>query len=220
MAAAHCEPRAGRALDEKARFARPDRKRLAQAIERNRRVGYHRRVKLVVAALLLLVSSTVRADPVVEAKARFEKGTALYAIERWDEAIAEFEAGYLLQPLPSFLFNIAQAHRQAGRRERAVKYYQKYLELDPEASDRAEVEKLIVEQSAPPPEAPHPEPRLVPQVIVSPPPAKPAPGPLYRRWYVWTAVAFATILVVGLAVGIGTAESRVQSDFGTVVFHP
>ncbi len=176
-------------------------------------------MKLALGALLLLISATGRADPVAEAKARFEKGTALYAVERWDAAIAEFEAGYLLQPLPSFLYNIAQAHKQAGRREKAVKYYQKYLDLDPGASDRAEVEKVIAELSALPREVPHPEPRLVSPMIEAAPPAKPSPGPIYRRWYVWTAVALVVIAAVAIGVGVGIEESRVQSDFGTVLFH-
>lgn len=74
----------------------------------------------------------------------YKRGMAAYALEDWDAAIAEFEAGFRLEPKAAFLYNIGQAYRQSKRVEPAVKFYRKYLELAPEdAPDRAEVELLI-----------------------------------------------------------------------------
>src|SRR5207245_625534 len=94
-------------------------------------------------AVVVLSASSARAGDQEKARACFEKGMNLYAVERWDEAIKEFEAGFLEQPIASFLYNIAQSHRQAGRREKAAAYFEKYLELDLAAADRADVLKQI-----------------------------------------------------------------------------
>jgi tetratricopeptide (TPR) repeat protein len=59
------------------------------------------------------------------------------------EAIEEFEKAYDLKPEPVFLFNIAQGHRQNGNLQRAVFFYRRYLEANPKAKDRADVEKRI-----------------------------------------------------------------------------
>jgi tetratricopeptide (TPR) repeat protein len=90
----------------------------------------------------LLCAATARADG-PSPQEHYKKGMAAYALEDWDAAIAEFEAGFREEPNAAFLYNIAQAHRKAKRPEPAVKFYRKYLELAPDARDRGEVEGLI-----------------------------------------------------------------------------
>jgi tetratricopeptide (TPR) repeat protein len=97
---------------------------------------------LVVAAALALGGLAQAQSPT--AKDHYTRGMAAYALEDWDAAIAEFQAGFRDDPLPAFLYNVAQAHRKAKRPEQAVKFYRKYLELAPEdAKDRGDVEALI-----------------------------------------------------------------------------
>jgi len=93
---------------------------------------------------LALAGASAHADRGT-AEAHYKKGMAAYALEDWDGAIAEFQAGFRDEPTPAFLYNIAQSHRQAKRPEEAVRFYQKYLELAPEAPDRGDVDKLIVQ---------------------------------------------------------------------------
>jgi tetratricopeptide (TPR) repeat protein len=163
------------------------------------------------AALAILLSSSLAwAAPSVKARAAFQRGMSLYAIEHWDEAIHEFELGFVEEPAPSFLYNIAQAHKRAGRRDRAADYYQKYLELRPDAPDRAEVTRWIEEL----------RPRVISDlqpptvVVVPPPPSK----PVYKRWWLWTTVAVVVLAGVGVALGLTLAPTGPDSDFGKFYF--
>lgn len=78
-----------------------------------------------------------------KAKDHFRKGMAKYDIEKWDEAITEFELGYTEEPDPVFLYNIAQAHRRATRSQKAVEFYRKFLNKRPDTPNRKEVEDHI-----------------------------------------------------------------------------
>src|SRR4051812_16494594 len=82
-------------------------------------------------------------ERVPEAQRRYEAGMASYHLEEYDKAIEEWEAGYRLKPAPQFLYNIAQAYRLSKRPEKALSFYQKYLKLDPKATNRGEVERHI-----------------------------------------------------------------------------
>ena len=82
------------------------------------------------------------------ARAHHVRAQSLYDLGKFDEAIPEFEAGYRLDPQPAYLFNIAQAHRLAGRRDRALYFYRRYLELAPDAGNRADVEERIASLEA------------------------------------------------------------------------
>src|SRR6476619_1238802 len=95
---------------------------------------------VVLVGLLMLVPLAARGNHEA-ARAHYEKGQALYALEKWDEAIAEFETSFKEEQHADILYNIAQAHRQAGRLEEAARFYRRYLDLVPDAADRAKVEE-------------------------------------------------------------------------------
>ncbi|HET6283013.1 MAG TPA: tetratricopeptide repeat protein [Polyangia bacterium] len=88
------------------------------------------------------------------ARANFKQGTVYYNLNRYKDALVEFEAAYLAQPDPAFLFNIAQCHRKMGNTAEAVRFYRTYLREDPRAANRAEVEKRIGELEGGPAVAP------------------------------------------------------------------
>ena len=73
----------------------------------------------------------------------YQRGTSYYKSEEYDKAIEQFESGYQAVPQAVFLYNIAQSHRMAGRPERALTFYQKYLQLSPDAKNRPEIEERI-----------------------------------------------------------------------------
>jgi tetratricopeptide (TPR) repeat protein len=105
-----------------------------------------RRLRLVF--LFSIVGASLGAPPVAHAdkeKARdhFRKGQIKYTLEKYDEAIAEFEQGYQEQPDAVFLYNIAQAHRLGGRPAKAIEFYRKYLAKVPDARNRKEVEDYV-----------------------------------------------------------------------------
>lgn len=74
---------------------------------------------------------------------RFDRGMAQFVLAHYDEAIREFEAGFLDHPSSEFVFNIAVAHQLAGRKPEAITGYQRYLQLRPDAPNRAQVEAAL-----------------------------------------------------------------------------
>jgi tetratricopeptide (TPR) repeat protein len=79
------------------------------------------------------------------AKAHYNRGTSFYNLGRFQDALAEYEAAYLVVQDPPFLFNLAQCHRKLGNNKDALGFYRSYLRVAPNASNRAEVQKRIAE---------------------------------------------------------------------------
>jgi len=84
-------------------------------------------------------------NPTAEAKAHSNRGTSMYNLGRFSDALAEYEAAYLAVQDPPFLFNIAQCHRKMGKNKEALDSYRTYLRVAPEAPNRVEVQKRISE---------------------------------------------------------------------------
>jgi hypothetical protein len=191
-------------------------------------------------------------DPSPEAKAAqqeeqarvyFSLGAGHYKVGEYDAAIAAFQAGYRLAPLPLFLFNIAQSARRAGNHEMAIEYYQKYIESETLASApqlaeaRLQVEQLLSAgpapptKSEPPPQSPAKtespaKPAPVAKPALAPPPLivtkAPPPSPPHRRGrgWMWGTIAGVTVagMAVGLGLGFGLQSSGPRSSLGTITF--
>jgi len=174
-------------------------------------------VTALAAAMLIATTSPARADDraTVTAKKHFYAGEKLFALGRFDEALAEYEAAFDAKPLPAFLFNIGQCHRNLHDYDAAIFSYRKYLSLMPDAANRAEVEDLIREledlQARERAEhdrqetdraraAEHDEPST----------------PVYKKWWLWTGVG---VVAAGTATFLLTRDRGVPStDLGNVVF--
>jgi hypothetical protein len=78
-----------------------------------------------------------------EAKAAFEEAQTLYTKEQFDDAASKFVAAFNKKPFSSFLFNAAVAYEKAKQYSKAVETFQKYLEVDPQARDAADVKARI-----------------------------------------------------------------------------
>ena len=72
-----------------------------------------------------------------------EKGQGLFVAGQYVKAAEVFEAGYELHPYSAFLFNAGVAYEKAERLDDALVRFKKYSEVDPNAPDRAEVQKRI-----------------------------------------------------------------------------
>ncbi len=83
-----------------------------------------------------------------EAKIHFKAGKLYYEKGKYRQAITSFESGYDLVKRPAFLLNIAQCQRKLGNTTKAREYYRRYLEEEPQAGQRAAVEKIIAELDA------------------------------------------------------------------------
>jgi hypothetical protein len=99
---------------------------------------------LVAAALLAVPPLARAAEPVAdEAKVRFQRGEQAYREGRYRDAIAEFQAANRLRPSPALHFDIAQARERLGETAEALASYAEYLRLDPQAANRAAVERSM-----------------------------------------------------------------------------
>jgi len=166
-------------------------------------------------AVTALPARVALADTAQEkaAKRHFERGEKLFALGKFDEALEQYQKAYDAEPIPGFLFNIGQCHRNLGDYESAVFSYKKYLKLDPEAPNREQVEGLIEDLERKLAEDDTDRFRLR---------KKPEPeregAPVYKKWWFWTGIA-----VVGVGAGIGiyavTSSGGVpDSELGTIVF--
>lgn len=82
-------------------------------------------------------------SPEAKFKARMNSGRAKYKVGDYEAAIEEFRAAFDIKAAPAALYNIAKSYENWGRWEEAADYYQQYLDQDPNATDRANVEATI-----------------------------------------------------------------------------
>ena len=149
------------------------------------------------------------------AKKHFQRGEKLFNLGKFDDALGEYEAAYERKPLPGFLYNIAQCHRNLGNYKQAVFGYRNYLRQVPDASNREAVLDLIDELED--------KQRALEQAAArdkaerAPPPRTPPRRPLYKRGWFWGGVA-AAALVTGAVVVVGSGDGAPATDLGTIVF--
>jgi tetratricopeptide (TPR) repeat protein len=145
------------------------------------------------AGLLLLAvclsSTAARAanDPRTEkAREHYLQGDAFYKLDRYANALQEYEQAYLAKPDPSFLYNIAQCHRLMGDKAEALKFYRRYLKDAPAAPNREVAEKhnkdleAALAAGTPTPAPASPPAAPAPAGSPMPPPAAGAPMPAPR----------------------------------------
>jgi tetratricopeptide (TPR) repeat protein len=196
------------------------------------------------AVLLLAIGSgrahAVKPDAEKQARGSFERAEVHFKEGKFAEALAEYQAGYAVAPLPGFLINIAQCHRRLGDLNQARAAYRKFIIVAPDSPYIHEVKAIIVElddllminannetpppptqvPSNPAPVAAEKSPSLTPSrqtettnnLLVTAP-ATPVPEAASgTRWWFWGTVG--AVVVVGAA----TALYLLQSP-GTTTLH-
>lgn len=134
---------------------------------------------LVALAMAAPAGAKKKSDPAEEqAKERFASAQKAYDLARFEEALKLYSQAYELKPLPGFLFNIAQCHRQLNDLEKARFFYKRYMDLSPTRPKNAEqVEELLKQVEATLAEAKEPKrPPVEPVAAVAE--AKPTPPPV------------------------------------------
>lgn len=151
---------------------------------------------VLLTTLVIGVGAARAADPRAEkAREHFQQGDAYFKLDKYANALQEFEQAYLAKQDASFLYNIAQCHRLMRNRVEAIRFYKRYVNDAPAAANRSIAEKHIrdletalnAEELAgtrPVPAAPQPQPQppVAPlgtplaQNTAPPPPLPPASG--------------------------------------------
>lgn len=144
---------------------------------------------LIVVFLSLLTVPGVRAaeQPSDVATAHVRKATAAFNLGKYDDAAKEYEAAYEQTLDPNLLFNIGQAYRLAGDRDKAITAYRSFIRSSPQSEQLRLAESKIRElerqrSKAPPPAVPPPGPQpaapaAAPVATPVPPPAPPVVPP-------------------------------------------
>ena len=183
-------------------------------------------MRLLIAALAFVLVVGAGSRPVLAedkatktARKHYEKGQKLFALRRFDEALVAYEAAFEAKPLPAFLFNIGQCHRNLGDYDAAIFTFRKYLKLEPEAENREAVLALLDELQTLQEE----EDAAKRNRILAPPDPRPddprddGKRPIYKKWWFWGGVA----AVAGAGVGtyfLVRDDGVPDSDLGHVVF--
>jgi hypothetical protein len=104
-------------------------------------------------AIVAVVSPQIHAqspDALKKAQASFDQAQTDYLQGNYDQAAANFQEAYSARPFPQFLYNVGASFHMKGKKasdiaayEKAVEFYRRYLKEEPEASDKAKVEKAI-----------------------------------------------------------------------------
>lgn len=107
----------------------------------------------ICAAILAIAHAPAQAQPadaLKKAQSAFDDAQVQYLQGKYDEAAQGFQDAYAARPFPQFLYNVGASYHMKGKKqndgaayEKAVEYYKKYLAEDPQASDKAKVEKAI-----------------------------------------------------------------------------
>ncbi|NOK19354.1 tetratricopeptide repeat protein [Corallococcus carmarthensis] len=79
-----------------------------------------------------------------QAREKFSEGNLAYDLGEFDRALKAFSEAYRLKPLPAFLFNIAQCHRQLNNPSRAAFFYRRYLSLSQGEPANADVVRELI----------------------------------------------------------------------------
>ncbi len=166
--------------------------------------------RLLLVLLVLLVPLGAQAGPLESARVHARRGTALYSAGKYLEASAEFEEAYAARPDGGLLFNAAQAARLGGDLRKAQTLYSSYVSFHPDGASideaRRQLDKLDAQLKADEAVTPEPPPQTI--TVSNPPsppprPSPPPPRPIYKRWWLWTAVVGgAGVVAAGVTLGI------------------
>lgn len=107
-------------------------------------------IGLAIAALAVSPASAQSPDALKRAQASFDQAQSDYLQGKYDEAAKGFQEAYAARPFPQFLYNVAASFHMKGKKTsdveaygKAVEFYRQYLKEEPNASDKARVEKAI-----------------------------------------------------------------------------
>jgi len=151
-------------------------------------------VGIVVALAAGAAHAQLSAEQKQEMRQHYEKATRAYDIEKYGEAVDEYQKAYEIGGDPAMLYNIAQAYRLNKQLPDALHFYRRYLQRSPNARNREDVERKIndLEQSieakrkadeaaaaaarlrAPPQATPPPRPAVLPSPRIVTVPSRPA----------------------------------------------
>jgi tetratricopeptide (TPR) repeat protein len=178
------------------------------------------RLAAVVMVVAALAPAALGQELREAARQHFDQGKREFDAGRFEAALVEFHEAYTLAPYPQLLYNIARCQEELHHARDAVDSYDRYLAVntsDVEARTRADALRAAAaaEPPRPPPESKPNEPpqKLEPTIVIVAPPPPPRPTPLYKKWWLWTAVAGVVVVGAGIGLGVGLTRAPAAASF-------
>jgi len=107
-------------------------------------------IGMVICALAFRPAHAQPADALKKAQAAFDKAQLDYLQGKYDDAAQGFVDAFAARPFPQFLYNAGASYHMKGKKasdpdayQKAVDAYRSYLDKEPQAADKAKVEKAI-----------------------------------------------------------------------------
>ena len=107
-------------------------------------------IGMVICALAIRQAHAQPPDALKKAQAAFDKAQLDYLQGKYDEAAQGFVDAFAARPFPQFLYNAGASYHMKGKKasdpdayQKAVEAYRSYLDKEPQAADKAKVEKAI-----------------------------------------------------------------------------
>ena len=191
--------------------------------------------RLAVILVTVATAFTAAAEDKEAAKKAFSEAQRYYNLNQYADALEAFKRAYWNYEDPVFLYNIAQCHRLLKHKAEAIDFYRSYLRTSPNARNRVEVQRIIVEletsmqqdralanappegtisstpatppPSTPPPATTSPATTAAPEAVVATSAPPRADKPVWKRAWFWGVVGGAAAVVAGVAIGVGVATS-------------
>lgn len=194
--------------------------------------------RLAAALAVAVLGTSAFAQNKDKAREAYLRATQQYELGEYAQALDGFKDAYRNFEDPAFLFDLAQCHRQLGDSRQAIHEYRMYLLKLPDAPNQrmvldiiAKLERSAIPRRVAPPEEPSAsEPIATPPALTAPTPSvvvapqvqmeARSPTPLYKRWWLWTAVGAAAVVAIGVGVGVSRspATPTANTALGTFRF--
>jgi tetratricopeptide (TPR) repeat protein len=201
--------------------------------------------RLAIALVLLVGGTALAAEPTpgtpeanAEAKRLYLSATRHFDLAEYPAALDDFKQAFRFKDDAVFLYNIAQCYRIMNKNDDALAFYRSYLRRLPEAPNRAEVESKIaaLQEAIATQEKARATPKQgleTPDSIQPPPPpppdttannalvatsAPPKKTPIYKKWWLWTAVGGVVVVGVAVGLGVGLSSSSGPATFPRISF--
>ncbi|MEM9460995.1 MAG: hypothetical protein AAGF11_42920 [Myxococcota bacterium] len=151
----------------------------------------------------------------LRAQAHFDRGAKLWKAGDYEGADAEMAAAAAIETRPVLRYAQGQIARELGDCERALEYYQEFLETtEPNTRAREEVLMNMARCQATMPVAPEPT-APTPKPITEPPPDQPPPdqrSPRVDRAAVGLLAAGSVVTAAGIGLGIAAGLDFRSAD--------
>jgi tetratricopeptide (TPR) repeat protein len=146
-------------------------------------VGSKLALRAQIALASLALAAIAHADPKKDAQDHIAQSASLFQSGKYADALDQLLQAYSLDPQPGLLYSIGQVHVKLGLCDRAITWYQKFIDTNPAEKPKQAAKEAIsscektLKSQPKPPEPTITEPKPPEPTVTEPKPPEPAPAP-------------------------------------------